>query len=170
MSWRPLWLGLVIAASPACSVGQPRGAQVPVIEPSRAPAVASEPLTTSADAPRVALPETYTLTFEGGDRAHWLAARRLRLVMDPGGRERHVELGDGELVLDGTAEEVDGRWLVGLAGLAPDAEGVVVRMTAERDGESLRGWAVVIDSHETALSVPFVAEASGPAALALAAR
>lgn len=169
MSCRSLWLGLVLAALPACSSSQPSPLRVPPIEPSPASPDASE---ASASSPplRVALPASYSLTFDDGDGAHWLAERHLVLVMDPGDRERRAELGDGELTLAGTAEEVDGRWLVGVAGLAPDAEGVVVRMTAEPDGDALRGWAVVIDSHESALSVPFVAQPSGPTPLSLASR
>ena len=60
------------------------------------------------------------------------------------------------VTLTGTAEAIsDGRWWVGVSGLTSD-ECVVLRMTAERRGDGLVGWAT-LDRAGRANSLSFVA-------------
>jgi hypothetical protein len=141
----------------ACAAPQPRDFAVPVIEKTDALVVAESTAEPQGTAPEEA--SVFTVTFAQDDASAPLKA--MRMVMEPGGGERAVQLVDDDLLLTGTAEAIPGgdRWLVGVSGVT-SSSCIVVRMTAERDGHALRGWAT-IDADGRATALPFVAEPTG---------
>ena len=122
------------------------------------------PAFVAESAPKPTDGATFEVRFDpsGGENAPGATSlHAMRMIIEPGeGSERGVVLLGDELTLAGTAETImgDDRWLVGVSGVSDATEScIVVRMAAERDGEALRGWAVV-DADGNATSLSFVAE------------
>lgn len=150
----------------ACATPNPGTFAVPRIETSVAVdttvAVVTASATDATDDTEAAA--TFEVRFDpsGGETTPGgPSLRSMRMIIEAGrGTERGVVLLGDELTLAGTAETIlgDDRWLVGVSGVSDATEScIVVRMAAERDGDALRGWAVV-DADGSATSLSFVAE------------
>lgn len=176
LTFRNALTTLVVFGLQGCSPAQRSGSfEVPTIEEA-APAGGAAQVAGAAtcdapvdsSSPRGPVEVTFDVTFDGATALFPSAASAssplssMRMVMAPGGTERAVEIMGDELMLTGTAEAISNhRWLVGVSGFTADAC-VVVRMTAQSDGDGLTGWAVV-DTEGRASSLSFVAVPS-PAA------
>ncbi len=153
---------MLIAAGLCACAGPllPPSFAVPAIEPTpvlREVPPDAEEAATAASSTTERPAAVFEVTFDSDVGS--VPLKSMRMVMAAGDDEaREVEMVDQEWTLTGTAEAIPGgdRWLVGVSGVS-STTCIVVRMTAVRDGDRLRGWAV-IDAGGSATAARFVAE------------